>query len=65
MKYFSDLLQEFDIGLEYHNTLNPMLWLDNNLKPEVREKLLSFAYAWADYAKIPKDKIRDIIITRR
>lgn len=55
-------LQETKISLEYHNELNPKLWIGTVLKPEVREKLLQFAYTWADFAKIPYEIILDIII---
>jgi hypothetical protein len=55
-------LLETKISLEYHNELNPKLWIGEVLKPEIRKKLLSFAYAWADFAKIPKDIILDIIV---
>jgi hypothetical protein len=55
-------LQETKISLEYHDELNPKLWVGNVLKPAVREKLLSFAYAWADFAKIPEAIVLDIIM---
>ena len=56
-------LQETKISLEYHNELNTKLWNGFKLKPEVREKLLEFGYAWSDFAKIPRSYILDIIMT--
>ena len=56
-------LNELKITLEYHNELNPKLWEGEKLKPEVREKLLKFAYEWAKFAKIPKEIIMDVIMT--
>jgi hypothetical protein len=56
-------LQETKISLEYHNELNTKLWNGFRLKPEVREKLLEFGYAWSDFAKIPRSYILDIIMT--
>lgn len=53
-----------NISLAYHNELNPKLWnADKSLKPEVKNKLMQIAFAWADFAKIPVDMIHDIIIT--
>lgn len=53
-----------NISLAYHNELNPKLWnADMSLKPEVKNKLLQIAFAWADFAKIPIEMIQDIIIT--
>jgi hypothetical protein len=57
------LFQE-SISLSYHSELNPKLWNpDGSLKEEVRAKLMQIAFAWADFAKIPVDSVRDIIIT--
>jgi len=55
-------IHETKISLEYHNELNPKLWDDWQLKPEVRDKLISFAYAWAGFANIPMNIVQDIIM---
>jgi len=55
-------LQETKISLEYHDELNPKLWNGWILRPEVRAKLLEFAYAWAKFAKLPVYIIKDIVI---
>ena len=55
-------LTETKISLEYHSELNPKLWDDFKLKPEIRQKLLQFADTWAEFAKIPQHMIEDIIM---
>jgi hypothetical protein len=55
-------LKETKISLEYHNELNPKLWDNWRLKPEVRDKLIEFAYAWAGFANIPMSMVQDIIM---
>lgn len=52
-----------DISLQYHNNLNPKLWADGKLKPEVRGKLIQFAETWRDFAMIPKEMVQDIVMT--
>jgi len=52
-----------DISLQYHNNLNPKLWDDGKLKPEVRGKLIQFAETWRDFAMIPKEMVQDIVMT--
>jgi hypothetical protein len=49
--------------LQYHDELNPQLWNGKDLKPDVRDKLLQFAYKFADYSNVPLDRVRDIIMT--
>lgn len=58
------LSEYLDLGLEYHEDLNPKLWEAPGvqLKSDIRNKLIAFAYAWAEFAKIPKECIKDIII---
>jgi len=53
-----------DTTLQYHSELNPKLWQDNKLKPEVRGKLMQIAEAWMNFAKIDRvNMVHDIIIT--
>lgn len=51
------------LSLEYHDTLNQKLWKGEELKPEVRSKLLTIAKKWQEYAKIPDEGVHDIVIT--
>lgn len=62
MKSFSSYLAELHIRLEYHDTLNPKLWTDGKLDPKVRQKLLQFGEAWRQYANIPADAVKDVIM---
>lgn len=55
-------LNELKLQLQYHKELNPKLWDDFVLKPEVRAKLLQFAEVWRDYAKIPKSAVKEVIL---
>lgn len=47
----------------FHNTLNPKLWVNNDLKPEVSRKLKEIAEAFIDFLEVPKAAIKDIVIT--
>jgi hypothetical protein len=61
MKY-DQYITELKLQLQYHKELNPKLWDDFVLKPEVRAKLLQFAEAWRDFAKIPKPAVKEVIM---
>lgn len=63
MASFKSYLKELKLTLEYHKDLNPKLWDDGKLKPEVRKTLLEFGYTWAKFAKIPRELIQDVIMT--
>jgi hypothetical protein len=52
-----------DTTLQYHSELNPKLWQDNKLKPEVRGKLLQIAATWIKFANIPHEAVIETIIT--
>lgn len=52
-----------ETSLEYHKGLNPKLWDEGRLKPEVRGKLIQIADAWREFAKIPAEMVREVIIT--
>ena len=55
-------LNELKLQLQYHKELNPKLWNDFELKPEVRAKLLQFAEVWRQFAKIPKEAVKEVIM---
>lgn len=57
------LNETFYTKLEYHDELNPKLWNDGVLDDDVKEHLLTIAYQWLDYANIPLESIRDIVMT--
>ena len=48
---------------EFHNTLNPKLWTNNKLKPEVADKLKEIADAFIESMEVPRNAIKDIVIT--
>ena len=47
----------------FKNELNPKLWNKEELKPEVAKKLKEIATAFIDFLEIPKDAVKDIVIT--
>lgn len=51
------------LSLQYHDELNPKLWVKNDLKEDVRQKLLEIAKKWQEFAKIPDSAVHDIVIT--
>lgn len=58
--------QSLRLTLRYHKKLNIKFWEEYEdisfLRPEVRDKLLQIGYRWADFAKIPPEAIKDIIL---
>lgn len=64
MLNFNDYLVELKLTLQYHEELNPKIWKSNDkLDPEVKKALIKFGHAWAEFAKIPKSMIQDIVMT--
>lgn len=57
------ILLERPISLEYHDTLNPLLFNHDTLKPEVRSKLLKFADEFRIFCGIDAKMIHDILAT--
>ncbi len=46
----------------YHEILNPVLWKDGKLDPEIKDKLLTIAAAFLDFIEIEVD-VHDITLT--
>lgn len=64
MLNFNIYLSELKLTLQYHEELNPKIWSSSDkLNPEVRKALINFGHAWAEFAKIPKSMIEDIVMT--
>lgn len=62
-KTFKEHLEEsIALTLQYHDELNPDLWENNKIKPDVRSKLLQIAKVWNDFAKIPNEAVEDVLI---
>lgn len=47
----------------FKKELNPKLWNKEELKPEVKNKLLQIANSFINFLEVPKDAIKDIVIT--
>ena len=47
----------------HHHHLNPILWNDNSMRPEVRSKLLQIADHFINYLNVPNLKLKDITIS--
>ena len=63
MKTLEEYLLEFTTTLQYHDVLNPKLWVKDKLKSEVRKRLIEIGKFWANFAMIPSKAIEDIIFT--
>jgi hypothetical protein len=56
------LLRELKSTLQYHDQLNPKLWTDEKLNPDVWLALNKIAKEWAKFANIPAKAIEDVIL---
>lgn len=69
MDFLQKLLQEqvkpeeIEPVVSYQETLNPAIWKGEELKPEVKEKLLEAAKSFEKSLKIPTLKVDDIVLT--
>lgn len=63
--YLRELTQEavVDDAVIFHDTLNPALWKNNQLKPRIRFQLLKIAKHFIDFIDIPKLNLKDITIS--
>ena len=50
------------ISLRFTDVLNPVFWVGDSLRPEVREALMRFAKAFAAYVDLEDRAISDIIL---
>jgi len=50
------------ISLRFTDVLNPVFWIGDSLKPEVREALMRFAKAFAAYVDLDDRAIADVIL---
>lgn len=50
-------------NIAYHTTLNPIAWQDDDLRQEVKLKLLQIAKVFVQYLEIPNFKVLDIVLT--
>lgn len=50
-------------SIPYHDTLNPVLWQNNQLKTDIRYKLLLIAKHFADFLKVQSLQLKDITLS--
>lgn len=53
---------EFDLGYKKNNTLNPKLWQDGILRPDMKSALIKIAQDFKNYIDVPFD-VDDLYIT--
>lgn len=64
MLSFKQYLQEsIKLTLQYHDTLNKKIWESDQPVKGIKEYLLKHAYDFVKYSGIPKEKIKDIVMT--
>lgn len=56
------LISELRLTLKSHDELNPKLWENETLLPDVWIALNRIGVAWAKFAKIPQEAIADVVI---
>lgn len=63
--YLRELTQEavVDDAVIFRDTLNPALWKNNQLKSQIRLKLLEIAKNFIDFISIPEINLKDITIS--
>lgn len=52
-----------DIAVIFHDTLNPTLWDDTEMNPQVRFKLLKIAQDFIKFIDVPNINLKDITIS--
>jgi pyrimidine deaminase RibD-like protein len=50
-------------NIAYHSELSTATWTGNQMRPEVRERLLAIAGTFIEYLEIPNFKVIDIVLT--
>lgn len=48
---------------KFHDELNQVVWNKDEMKPEVKAKLLQIAHAFIDFLGISKNAVKDIVVT--
>jgi len=63
MRLLDYITEKFAITLRYHSRLNSKMWHNTQLNDGIAEKVLEQALAYAKFCKIPKERIKDVVIT--
>lgn len=62
-KSFKSFITEASkLTLQYHEVLNPKFWDEDKLKEEVKDKLIEIGNTWIDWAGIPVNSVKDLIV---
>lgn len=56
-------ITEFVQAVNFHNELNPKLWSNHTLRPEVRSKLLNIAQDFIAFIGLPQLHLKDITVS--
>ena len=57
-------IQELSIDPNpYHTELNPIIWDNDSLRPEIRQQLLKIAKHFIDYLEQPNLKLKDVTLS--
>lgn len=51
--------------IQYHTELNPALWENNELRPEVHAALMKIAETFLGFLEVPDLQVEDVVITGR
>lgn len=52
-----------EIIYQFHDKLSDKVWEDEEIKDDVKKKLLDIAYFWMNEADLPENIIQDIVLT--
>lgn len=63
LPYQEDVVESNELTVQFHNQLNPALWADNKMRPEVREKLLKIAENFKQFLGVDMDNLHDITVS--
>lgn len=64
MTDFKTFISEaFQLTLKYHNKLNPKLWKNSQLDPNISAELCQLGWEFATFAQIPKSAVMDMVLT--
>jgi len=62
-KFGHFLREDISLTFQYHDELNPLIWDGDELKQNIKERLLLIGRMFAVFANIPEDAIKDIVFT--
>lgn len=60
---FRKFLEDLDTKLQFHDNLNPKLWHNHDLIPEVAQALSKIADEFIEFLDVKREAIKDVILT--